>query len=365
MRLSLIYVRCFALAFLLPYFSLLWGGGPAYGQVGSRESFGKVVLITSLRSPPRLFSARPDWIALNAESAFREAFLRSGYDIDVIHHARAADLHRVLVDPESIAVFWLSHSAALRPMNSLLGLRDTIANEEGTDVKAIFQKVGPRLRFLAVIGCQDQATLRRIQEQGYYSQHPDLRVLAFDHVVEAQPSLIYALNASVAFLGDVNRSEFGPLALESMGPEGGDWLRSRIPQILGDANPPVRPVLHPQQVSTSASRTRMRISREIPRGARASDLSELIFLDQGRFLGVMPTPTPGETQELWIEGLIPKRIRVEGRPISSQDSDEVNFGSLMGETIENIGQGSRRYLPQRYEGKILGGNSALLIHQRP
>jgi hypothetical protein len=166
-----------------------------------------VVLLTSLdmsrvHIPWFLFFMRPyyEHYPQRLESAFREHFQNRGYNVVVQHDADQAVLWRALHYPGSVAVYWLSHAGDSGPQAPGLSGGAVIVDRNGYDVTPVFQDVHPNLRFLAVIGCDSQHVLEQQLHSGI-SENPDLRLISFDHKVDAQDGLKRALEVGDRYLG--------------------------------------------------------------------------------------------------------------------------------------------------------------------
>jgi hypothetical protein len=311
----------------------------------------KVILMTSFQSPKSVFHSNPDWAEAQVEKIFTEAFFQSGYQTEVIRSASAWQLYQGLHDPSVAGVFWLSHAAAPMQLNSVVSVSDAIVTYNGQDVKALFQDVGESVRFLAVIGCSDASTLTQYRKQGYYARNPQLQIVSFANKVDHISAFIYSLNQSIGNLGDARLSDYGP---DSRAPNGDpDWMHDSIPTIRASS---FQSFSGGDSLSSTSSveshQDDLVVTRQVPTDADESSLSDLIFTSQGRFLGILPKPAPGEYQSV-------RMPHPSGRVLVSArtKTQKADFRGLKLQSSD----GKTKFTPLSYQGHLIGADSALFL----
>jgi len=121
------------------------------------------------------------------EKIFVDRFVHSGYRLEVHHNVHAETLWGALNAPSSIAVFFVGHSAS----NSKFGRSPgglvaggIIEDLDGGNLKEVFRRIHPNLRYLAIVGCDAAGLFKEFQAEGNYRNNPDLKIEAFDHLVD-------------------------------------------------------------------------------------------------------------------------------------------------------------------------------------
>ncbi|MCF8060648.1 MAG: hypothetical protein K9K67_15200 [Bacteriovoracaceae bacterium] len=155
----------------------------------------KVALLTSLdpetnRPPLRLKS----WdISEKLERIFKRSFkkIKSKLSYEIVHLADANALYRTLKDPEVSALIWVGHAGFSE--GDGLGQTRSIVDFKGRDLKAIFQAVGPQLKYLALVGCRGERFLNEWQEKGYFSHVPNLKTFGREVRTDARVGLKKAM----------------------------------------------------------------------------------------------------------------------------------------------------------------------------
>jgi hypothetical protein len=82
------------------------------------------------------------------------------YDIVIKHRADQEDLFKSLNDPQTHAIFWLSHGGYSKSHNSK-GIKATpmLLDYQKDNVAKVFQKIHPHVKFVGVIGCNSEQIL--------------------------------------------------------------------------------------------------------------------------------------------------------------------------------------------------------------
>lgn len=176
----------------------------------------QVTLLTSFKTP-RIWYHKKDWeVTKTLAKRFRKSFEESGLDFKIIHKATAADLSRELNNPENRAVYWVSHSNQAVELGQGIKVPDLVYTINNIDVKNLFQKVHPNIKFLALIGCRGENLLNNYRKQGAYDNNPALKTFAFKKKVDPRVGLRKALKASISLLGKKGRHRmFTPTIIAS------------------------------------------------------------------------------------------------------------------------------------------------------
>lgn len=164
----------------------------------------EVVILTSIESP----ESRPFWysksydVEKSIEKKFRKHFDESGYHLIFKHKAEAKTLESYLQSPKTLALFWVSHAKNSRGMFS-----DIIMDINLNNVKDVFKKVHPNLRYLGLIGCKTGPILTKFTKQGYYKNNPDLVTHSFNKKVGLSKGIKESIKASSVVL-DIDPASF-------------------------------------------------------------------------------------------------------------------------------------------------------------
>ena len=115
-----------------------------------------IVLLTSLPLKDQKLEKR-------TEKIFTKRFLNSqDTKLIILHKADQEILFKHLNDPETKALFWVSHGAGVSKRPEVLTSVPMLLDHEGNNVAGVFGKVNPHLRYLAVVGCQSAQILKDI-----------------------------------------------------------------------------------------------------------------------------------------------------------------------------------------------------------
>lgn len=157
--------------------------------------------MTSLATP-KIWYHKKSWdVNKTLERRFKKSFKESGYKIKIIHEASASDLSRELQNPNNKGLFWVSHSNQAQEIGSGLEVPDLVYTINGVDVKNLFQKIHPSMKYLALIGCRGESLLNKFKQEGFYKDNLDLQIFAFRKKVDPRAGLRKALKASLGHLG--------------------------------------------------------------------------------------------------------------------------------------------------------------------
>ena len=94
-----------------------------------------------------------------------------GLEAQVVTEATAADLKMALRDPQTTALFWVSHAS---PTDSVGGLsmQGVIPDHEGANVSSLFKKIHPNVKWVGLIGCYTNTIINEYKEDGLYQANP-------------------------------------------------------------------------------------------------------------------------------------------------------------------------------------------------
>jgi len=161
----------------------------------------EVVILTSINNP----KAQPFWrsknyeISKDIESQFKNVFNKSGYKVIYNHKANREILSYYLSSPNTVALFWVSHAADESEVKGM-SFSSVIQDIDGNNVKNLFQKINPNLKFLSIIGCSAKKILEGFKEKGFF--HSDLSIHAFDKKIRLNRGIDEAITASAEILDE-------------------------------------------------------------------------------------------------------------------------------------------------------------------
>jgi hypothetical protein len=157
----------------------------------------------------------------------------------------------------------------------------TIATEEGSDLKSIFSEIHPNLKFLAVIGCKSHPVLDSILNSNEFKRdHVGLAWVAFGDQIDAKKGLKAAIRVSTHFLNQ--------------------------PEVIQGYSSP-----SPLRIGLPIT-----ITRDLSRSGKGA-FPALRIENQGKVLGVFPSEVEGgglQTLETWIpilsENIEPSQLKL-------------------------------------------------------
>lgn len=122
----------------------------------------KIVVLIGLEDPESILP----WKQVNniVVNKFRQAFERSLYDLLIVPNATQVELAYYLNDSYTVAVFYISHSAAGSKNNSRFGIKPAplILDSKGHNVINVFKKYSDNLKLVALVGCHSSFALREL-----------------------------------------------------------------------------------------------------------------------------------------------------------------------------------------------------------
>ena len=171
-------------------------------------SADKVVVLTSLQDMKNVSRDRnqrlEDWTERTVKSHFRQ----SHFQIEIKHLATPKHLWDALQDHEVVGLIWLSHGRESGEISNGLSAPAVITDAFGNDVKNLFKRVSPRLKFLSLVTCQGQSLLEHLRSEGH---HPTSLVThGFTGKIAANSGIHQALRASQAILKETINHDSRP-----------------------------------------------------------------------------------------------------------------------------------------------------------
>lgn len=166
----------------------------------------RVVLLSSIHTPKIWFHSKNWEIEDSLEKIFKNRFKDSGLEIVIKEKVDQNILWEELNNPENIALFWLSHSTNESIIASGINSDAAIVDYYGRDVKSLFTKIHPNLRFLGLVGCSAEGIISTFKEKGFYKNNPHLSIHSFSKKIEAKKGLRKAIEKSALSLGSFEKS---------------------------------------------------------------------------------------------------------------------------------------------------------------
>ncbi len=114
-----------------------------------------IVVLTSLPGSQLKTTKRLNKIIKRKLSHF------SNLNLIVVNRGDQEVLHNYLNDPETVALFWLSHGGYKTLRSNDLGMMPSalLLDFNGDNVSKVFQKIHPNIKFLGIIGCNSSQIL--------------------------------------------------------------------------------------------------------------------------------------------------------------------------------------------------------------
>ena len=100
-------------------------------------------------------------------------------DIIIHHRASAVDLGHYLRSESTEKLFWVSHSANSKEIESGVQTEDIILDFYGNNVKDLFTNIHPNINFLAIVGCKAKSIIEGFEQAAHYSSHRYLDIYSF------------------------------------------------------------------------------------------------------------------------------------------------------------------------------------------
>lgn len=128
-----------------------------------------IILLTSLPEKDSVYQKNIEFAFIN----HTRDFARLGFKIKIMHQVDQELLSQTLTDPNSHAVFWLSHGGAMTGQSGR-GVQASakLLDYQGDNVAKVFQRIHPNIKFVSILGCNSklimQALLPKREDTHYY-----------------------------------------------------------------------------------------------------------------------------------------------------------------------------------------------------
>lgn len=169
----------------------------------------KIILLTSFMETKDITRTENEKLEKDIEIIFRKTYENSVYDIEITHLASPLLLWNSLNDQQAVGLFWVSHAKESHVLASAINDPGSILDAYGNNVKDLFKKTTPSLRFLSVIGCETQSILDNYKIQGFYSNN--LIINSYNKKITAKHSFKKSLKFSKKILLDEERIMAPPI----------------------------------------------------------------------------------------------------------------------------------------------------------
>jgi hypothetical protein len=200
--------------------------------------------------------------------------------LNIIPAATQAELHRELTNPQNEAVFWISHANSSTE-DAGLQSSSVILDVEGNNVKDLFQKVHPDIKFLGVLGCRTAPILDAFRAKGYYSDNNE--------------TVFYAREKKINGMKEIRR------AIEALGK------------------------IAPQTSATCPQKEGHKIT--ISRIIGSKNAKSLKVMNRDKFLGLFPKGETGDRQTLTVYLPTPSSVHDLKLLIDAVPRDEISIVS--------------------------------------
>jgi len=164
-----------------------------------------VVLLSSLDTPKIWYHSKKWKIEKTLNKIFYKRFKNSGLNIVIKEKVDQETLRKELLNPNNIAVFWVSHAKDSQQISSGVSSDAAIVDYYGVDVKNHFKNIHPNMRYVGLVGCNAANLLKEYREQGHYNSNKDLYIHSFDKKVDARIGLRKSIRKSAKKIGKLKK----------------------------------------------------------------------------------------------------------------------------------------------------------------
>lgn len=164
-----------------------------------------VVLLSSLETPKIWYHSKKWKIEKSLNKIFYKRFKKSGLNIIIKEKVDQQILREELLNPNNIAVFWVSHAKDSQQISDGVSSDAAIVDYHGVDVKNHFKNIHPNMRYVGLVGCNAKELLEEYRSEGYYSNNKDLLIHSFDKKVDARIGLRKSIRKSAKQLGKLKK----------------------------------------------------------------------------------------------------------------------------------------------------------------
>ncbi len=245
-----------------------------------------VVLISSLDTPDIWFHS-DDWeIEKPLKKIINKGFKDTDYNIVVIEKATPTQLRNELLNPNNIALFWVSHAAGSSNVASGVMSSSAVVDYYFNDVKVLFTEVHPNMKFLGLVGCNAQGTIEKFYEEGHYANNPSLQIHSFDKKVDARTGLKKSIKESSPKLGFLKQRAY-------KFPTGSRRVRYRDLPIIIEEQDAITNFYETQVCNLQYRGHKVSVTRELEKDA---DQAALLMND--KLMGYFEAAKAGESQTI-------------------------------------------------------------------
>ena len=247
-----------------------------------------VVLISSLETPDIWYRSNSWEVEDSLEKIFNSAFEKTDYNIVVIEKATPSDLRRELLNPDNMAVFWVSHAGLENNINSGIVNNGTVIDYYANDVVNLFKEIHPNMRFLGLIGCKAKNTINRFYSEGHYDDNENLKIHSFEKIVGARSGLKKSIKASAEKLGTLKKVQ------RKVGPKNSTVKERTLPEFIDSKN-------FIQEFSDTKSCGSKKLGHKIiVRRTLNQESTQALLLVDEKIVGYFPEAKVGEVQEIEV-----------------------------------------------------------------
>ncbi|MFT6071121.1 MAG: hypothetical protein ACJAT2_002110 [Bacteriovoracaceae bacterium] len=126
------------------------------------------------------------------EKVFLKKLKKENLDLVILPFARQDELRAELLNPNNHAIFWVGHS------NAEAGLAAAgIYDDQGFNMKELFQEVHQNIKFLGLVGCQALPFVESLKNSPYWKLNSHLTTYAREKRVDARKGLKRAIKAFI------------------------------------------------------------------------------------------------------------------------------------------------------------------------
>jgi len=168
----------------------------------------RIAVLISVSNPETtpIFRSK-DWsLSKDLKNYFEKKMGETEFDVVYFENATQERLHAELINPDNFALFWISHSTSFEAHEEGLGFEDTIVDVEGKNVRDIFQKIHPNLKYLSVLGCKAGPILTKIKEAGFLENNSELIIYAKDSLIRAKKEIKHSIKDFKEKIQSINLS---------------------------------------------------------------------------------------------------------------------------------------------------------------
>jgi len=154
-------------------------------------SSSRIAVLISVKNPIHtpIFKSKNWSLSKDLRKYFEKKMGETEFEVVFFENANQETLHSELINPKNIALFWISHATSFEGNESGLTFEDMIVDFEGGNVRDIFQKIHPNLKYLSVLGCKAGPILKKIKQDGFFVNNPDLLIYAKDSTISAKKEI--------------------------------------------------------------------------------------------------------------------------------------------------------------------------------